>query len=546
MRDVAAVLKDACAAAETQHVVGFLAYEAAAALDSACVTHEPAAGLPLAWFGVFGPPETHDELPGCGDEEPCLGEWVASVSREEYDASLDRIRSFLLEGDTYQVNYSFRLRSPFSASPYALFHALQRSQQARHSVFIETDAFAIASASPELFFELDGDRLRSRPMKGTAARGLTYAQDLQAGDLLRESGKNRAENIMIVDMIRNDLGRIANAGSVRPVSLFDIERYPTVLQMTSTVEAKSDASLYQVMRAMFPCASVTGAPKIRTMQIIKQLESSPRGVYTGCVGMMGPGRQASFNVAIRTVSVDKHARQAEYGVGGGIVWDSVNASEYAECLTKAAVLTRVVPEFDLLETLLWEPDAGFFLLEVHLDRLRNSAHYFGFKMDHHAIQQRLHETAVRFTTSAKRVRLLLARDGELRLEHADASIPVAPLSVVLAEDPIDASDPFLYHKTTHRVVYERARQARPGADDVILYNERGEVTEFTSANLVIERDGQRVTPPVECGLLGGTFRQVLLDRNEITESIITIDDLKSADKITLINSVRRCVEVLLS
>jgi len=246
------------------------------------------------------------------------------------------------------------------------------------------------------------------------------------------------------------------------------------------------------------------------------------------------------------VSIDKHTRQAEYGVGGGIVWDSVSAAEYAECLTKAAVLTRVVPEFDLLETLLWEPEAGFFLLEGHLERLHNSGHYFGFKMDDHAVREYLHETAERFKDSAKRVRLLLSRDGKLRLEHADVSIPVVPLSVVLAEDPIDANDPFLYHKTTHRIVYERARQAQPEVDDVILYNERGEVTEFTSANLVMHRDGQRLTPPVECGLLGGTFRQHLLDRNEITESIITVDDLKFADKITLVNSVRRWVDVVLS
>jgi para-aminobenzoate synthetase/4-amino-4-deoxychorismate lyase len=570
LKEVQGVLEEACATAENRHVVGFLAYEAAPALDSACVTHDPVPGMPLAWFAVFESPEVLDALPNLhkeglahsphpplrspsfagqaeplpsGERDAILKDWTASVSREEYDDALDQIRSYLCEGDTYQVNYSFRLRAPFSGNPYTLFHSLQRTQQAGHSAFIETDEFAIASMSPELFFELEDNRIRSRPMKGTAARGLTYEQDVQSGEFLQNSEKNRAENIMIVDMIRNDLGRIADAGSVHPVSLFDIERYPTVLQMTSTVEAEADAPIYDIVQAMFPCASVTGAPKIRTMQIIKELESSARGVYTGCVGMMGPGRKANFNVAIRTVTIDKTGGSAEYGVGGGIVWDSVNALEYDECVTKAAVLTRALPEFELLETLLWEPGNGFFLVEYHLDRLRKSAHYFGFEFDSRMVLDRLEELGASLTTHAHRVRLLLCRDGTVQLEHADAAVSGAPLRVDLAADPVDPKDSFLYHKTTHRAVYEDALNARPGVDDVILYNSRDQITEFTTANIVIERDGRRYTPPVECGLLAGTFRRYLLEKGEIEEAVITVDELDGADQVYLINSVRRWVEV---
>ena len=520
------------------YAAGFMSYEAAAAYGLAVHQADPA-GLPLLWFGLYERPyEISPISPGNAAYQ--LGEWIANLDQEAYFAAIAQIKNLIVNGDTYQVNFTTRLRSHFTGDSWALFNDLSQVQQAAHSAYLDLGRHVICSASPELFFALDGDLLTARPMKGTAARGRTLAEDKLQIARLQSSVKDRAENVMIVDMIRNDFGRIAEIGTVQVPQLFTVERYPTLLQMTSTVQARSTAALPDIMAAMFPCASITGAPKVRTMQIIKALEPEPRGIYTGTIGYFGPERQASFNVAIRTIVIDRETGQADYGVGSGIVWDSQAAEEFAECHLKSRVLVQRWPSFDLLESLLWTPDEGFFLLDLHLERLAESAEYFGYLFDEKLIRLYLMELAGTLTGSRK-VRLLLARDGKLtaKVNSLDDGAKMAPVRVGLAATPVNTNDIWLFHKTTQRRVYDDARGSCPCHDEIILWNERGEITEATSANIVLEKDGQLITPPQTAGLLAGTYRRFLLEQRLICEAPVSIADLKRSPQLFLINSVRK-------
>ena len=533
---------------------GFVSYEAAGAFDDALKTHAPGK-LPLLQFGLFKNVEqtslsAHSRKKG---RQGCLphyqlGEWSPSVSREEYAKAIASIKEHIAAGDTYQVNYTFRLNTDFAGDPYAFFCDLTAAQQGGFGAFIETEDFAVCSASPELFFELKDGTITSRPMKGTLPRGLTFSKDWKNYEALKNSPKDRAENIMIVDMIRNDIGRVAEAGSVETLSRFDVEKYPTVWQMTSTVKGElsqrrkgaKDADLW---RALFPCASITGAPKAKTMELIQGLEASSRGIYTGSIGFISPTGDAQFNVAIRTAVIQNG--EAEYGVGGGIVWDSDAESEYEEAITKSRILARRSLEmqrscFQLLETMLYE-DGEIFLLERHLKRLEESADYFDYHFDRSTIYDYLRNLRM---DSPSRIRVLLSREGEFEVGSAVLSTPRTagdshPYPLAVAKEPVDSRDIFLYHKTTNRSVYEKAKADFPDADDVLLFNERGEITESCIANVVVELGGRKVTPPVSCGLLAGTFRDELLENGEIEEQILTLDDLKCADSICLINSVRK-------
>ncbi len=520
--------------------VGFVAYEAAHGLDRAFP--QACAKSPLAWFALYRRLEAHGAapLPPLGCEQRIR--WRPTLSERAYRCALERIRAYIEAGDVYQVNYTFRLRSEWSSEPselLTLFGQLYHAQPVPYAAYINTGAQVILSLSPELFFALEGERIITRPMKGTAPRGVGQADDLWQAQALRTCAKNRAENLMIVDMARNDLGRIARVGSVRVPRLFEAERYATLWQMTSTVEACSDAPLPEIFRALFPAASITGAPKIRATQIIRELETTPRGVYTGAIGVVAPHRRAQFNVAIRTLVYDRAEQQMEYGVGSGVVWDSDPHSEYEECLAKAQVLLRRAPEFELLETLLWRPRGGYFLLEQHLQRLLRSADYFGFSVDAGAVRAKLLEAAQGFTASLRyRVRVRVNRRGEACVEYAPLSHAPHPWRVALAAEPVNPRDVFLYHKTTHRAVYEQARAAHPNCDDVILWNTRGEITESTIANVAVRLDGRLYTPPVACGLLAGVYRERLLKRGWLRERVIRVDELARAEAIYLINSVR--------
>ena len=527
------------------HAAGFISYEAAPAFDEAFVVRVPNK-CPLLWFGLYsGYRRTVLPPPGQGAHKIDLP-WTPTVTTAEYQDKLAIIKQHLARGDSYQVNYTYRLRAPFSGSPSELFLALVYAQQADFGAYIDTGRCAICSASPELFFSLHGTEITCCPMKGTAARGLAFADDQTNGEQLRRSPKNQAENVMIVDMIRNDLARIGRVGSITVTDLFAVKRYHTLWQMTSTVKAATDAGFCEIMTALFPCASITGCPKPRTTEIIAALETTPRGVYTGCIGYLGPGRQAQFNIAIRTVVVDREEQQAEYGVGGGIVWDSVGEDEHQECRIKAKVLTEKRLEFSLLETMLWTRNDGYFLLPYHLRRVAESAAYFEITLDLAQVCRMLEQYALAFS-SAQRVRLLVAQDGTVSIEAVGMTEqPAGQRAIVaLSPEPVNCTDRFLYHKTTHRYVYDRARESLPDGDDVVLWNERGEITESCNANIVVELEGRLLTPPVSSGLLPGTFRASLLEQGKIHEAVLSKQAFAQASRIFLINSVRKWREAVL-
>jgi para-aminobenzoate synthetase/4-amino-4-deoxychorismate lyase len=516
------------------YAAGFVSYEAAPAFDDALQVLK-SGDFPLVWFGLYSEPHKVEIPIPTGDLAP--QNWQPSVGREGYNTSIEKIKEHIAAGRTYQVNYTLSLQTQFSEDVWNFFLNLAKDQN-KYAAFLNTDEYTLCSASPELFFKLDGERIYSQPMKGTVKRGRTTAEDKQQAGWLYHSAKNRAENVMIVDMIRNDIGRIAEVGSVQVPELFKVEKYPTLFQMTSTVQAKTRASITEIFSALFPCASITGAPKVSTMKIISELETTPRKIYTGSIGTISQGRKAQFNVAIRTVLIDKRSASAEYGVGGGIVWDSTNADEYKEVLLKSQVLTEHQEEFSLLETLLWTPEEGFFLREKHIARMADSAEYFDFPFPDHELKKLLDETEKSFT-SPQRMRILLDHSGKFTLETIDFTPGTKPFKAKLADVPVDSADPFLFHKTTNRSMYPSIS----GFDDILLFNERGELTEFTIGNLVVEIDGKRLTPPVSCGLLAGTFRSHLMENGQINEARIHKDELKNFERIYLVNSVRKWVPV---
>jgi para-aminobenzoate synthetase/4-amino-4-deoxychorismate lyase len=525
---------------------GMVSYEAAPAFDIALSVRE-APGFPLLWFGLYHEPGEIVPESGAGHTGLPCPEWTASVTRRGYESAIAAVKDHLRAGTSYQVNYTLRLRSAFTGCTREFFLAQAASHDPPCGAYLDLGRWAVCSASPELFFTLGKDRITSRPMKGTAPRGLTPEQDALLARQLQGSEKERAENLMITDMVRNDLGRIAVPGSVRVPALFALERYSTLWQMTSTVDARTTASLAEVFGALFPPASITGAPKARTMEIIAHLEDTPRRVYTGAIGFVAPGRRAQFNVAIRTLLVDREHGTAEYGVGGGIVWDSNVEQEWLECMTKAKVLQESAPEFSLLETLLWTPETGWFLEAYHLRRLALSAEYFGFPLDGPALLRDLDRAASVFPRRPMRVRLLLARDGALDIhaEPFEQQRSGSPVTITLARSPVDASDPFLYHKTTRRSVYEEALRSCPGYADVLLYNARGEVTESTIANVLVRTGGRLCTPTVGCGLLAGTLRAWLLEHGCISERVFSVEEVLACDEVYLMNSVRGIYPVIL-
>jgi len=535
------------AASQGFWAAGFLAYEAAAAFGLAVLPPQP--GLPLVWFGLYrdARPAEPPAAPVTGVETK--GSWEPALDASRHARALASLQERIAAGDTYQVNFTFPLCAPLIGDPWACFSSLFQAQRPGYAAYLDTGRFAICSVSPELFFDWHEDRLEARPMKGTAPRGRTAREDEACGKALAASEKDRAENLMIVDMLRNDLGRVAEPGSVKVTELFAVERYPTLLQMTSSVEARTKAGLLEIVSALFPCASITGAPKVRTMEIIAQAEGGPRGIYTGAVGFVAPGRRARFNVAIRTVVIDREREEARYGVGSGVVADSSAAGEYAECLLKARILSE--PPLRLLETMRWDPGSGFFLGRAHLDRLMASAEFFGGHVSRPQVENELQALATRLE-GPSRVRLLVDLDGRTETQASPLdgrgqvwncelqfTIPdLTPVPVALAKAPVDEVSPWLYHKTTRREVYDEALRQRPEAEDVVLWNSRGEVTESCRANLLVDLGEGLVTPPVECGLLAGVLRAQLLEKGRVREQVVKVGDLQRAGRVFLANSVR--------
>jgi para-aminobenzoate synthetase / 4-amino-4-deoxychorismate lyase len=526
--------------ANNWHAAGFVSYEAAPAFDSALHV-QSSNNFPLLWFGMYPEPhelKTSEVFHSTLQSEVIQRDFQSLVSRESYNTAIEKVKEAIAQGKTYQVNYTMRLNSEFSDGEWGFFLRLAQTQN-KYAAYIDTGLHVICSASPELFFKLDGNRIYSPPMKGTAKRGRTTLEDKEQAEWLRNSVKNRAENVMIVDMIRNDLGRIAETGSVQVPELFTVEKYPTLFQMTSTVQAKTNASMDEIFTALFPSASITGAPKVSTMNIIADLETAPRKIYTGSIGYISPNRKAQFNVAIRTALIDRENNTAEYGVGGGIVWDSTSADEYNEALLKARVLTENPHTFDLIETMLWTPEGGYFLREKHSVRMQDSAEYFGFQFSSEEFERQLEQLAEHFNTP-QRVRILLNKQGEFKTEAKDFQSREKVFKVCLAEKSVDSSDVFLFHKTTQREMYPPIPK---NFDEVLLYNENSELTEFTIGNLVVEMNGELFTPPVSCGLLTGTFRSHLIETGKVSERVIHKNELEKCSKLFLVNSVRRWVEI---
>ncbi len=539
--EVERLVADGCWAA------GFVAYEAAPAFDSALRVRRPDGPLPLVWFALSE--DRRDEVPLTARvTRPApysVSTWTPSLGRGDFEDAFAAIRAHIAAGDTYQVNHTFRLRAAFGGDPFEFYRDIVLSQRGAYAAYLDLGRHHVASASPELFFERSGEALVTKPMKGTIARGRWPAEDEARAAALAASQKDRSENLMIVDLLRNDLGRIAEFGSVMVHRLFELERYETVWQLTSTIagSVSEKVGLVDVLRALFPCGSVTGAPKARTMELISELEDSPRGVYCGAIGYLAPpgapGPSARFNVAIRTVTIDSEEGVAEYGVGGGITWDSRAAGEYDESRAKAQVLVQRRPDFDLLETLRWEPGEGLLWRDRHLRRMEGSAGYFGFGWDGEAVASALDRVVAGLDDAIWRVRLTVDRSGDANVTVGRLPADVqAPARLAVDGDPVHSGNVFLFHKTTYRREYEQRAQSHPGVDDVVLVNQRGEVTETTIANLAVHVEGRWVTPPLDSGCLPGIYREVLLEQGRVVEQVVTLADLRRADALAVLNSVR--------
>ncbi len=565
--------------AQGYYLAGWFAYEFGYLLEPSLAGKfriDP--GTVLADLGVYRTPHVYDhqnnaftnDTPWSTDTLPArreqndykLGNLRLSQNQKEYLQTIRLIKKLIETGDTYQVNYTLKYLFDFQGSPEELYKTLRRNQSVSYGAYIRDGKSRILSFSPELFFRTRKTKITVRPMKGTMSRSPLPTEDEQLVIALGADEKNRSENVMIVDLLRNDLGRLCETDSVRVRSLFDVETFETVHQMTSTIQGdlRPGTNLERLFQAIFPCGSVTGAPKIRTMEIIRDLELDNRGVYTGAIGYIAPTGDAVFNVPIRTVTLtDNHG---EMGIGSGIVYDSSPEGEWRECLMKARFLTNPAPAFQLIETLLWEKNHGFWLLSRHLERLAAAARYFQFPLDLQAVRDSLDGAVQRepnTETRALRVRMLLAKDGGLTVTVSACdppnrqlpprhSIPQTNLPVVqLSSHRTDSSSPFLYHKTTIRGAYDRQRQesGQNGVFEVLFCNEKEELTEGSFTNIFIQREGILHTPPVHCGLLNGTFRAFLLEANpeRVRETVLYPKDLLTAEAVYVGNSVRGLVRV---
>ncbi|GLZ50221.1 aminodeoxychorismate synthase, component I [Actinomycetospora sp. NBRC 106375] len=518
---------------------GFLAYEAGAGLDPALPRVDPPPGVPLAWFGLGGPPLAVTPVHAPATYPP-TGPWIPDTDGVRHRRGVLAVQEHIARGETYQANLTTTLRAAAPADPAAVYAAMAAEQGGAHHAYLDVGELAIASASPELFLALDGDIVRMRPMKGTAERGPTTATDIAVRDRLLADPKERAENVMILDLVRNDLGRVAVPGTVSVASLLAAERYGTVWQLTSEVTARlhPGTGLPELFAATFPCGSVTGAPKRRSMEILADLEGAPRGVYCGAIGWLGPGPdgpRGRFSVAIRTMVVDRAAGQATYGVGGGITWSSDPTAEHAELLAKARVLGSRTRPAGLLETFALVEGSPRHL-DRHIARLLDSAAYFDIPADEGTLRSAV-RTALLGRSSA-RVRLRLAADGTPELTLAPLPRDPGPVRLAVDTEPVTSTDVGCHHKTAHREPYDAARRRHCDADDVVLVNERGELVETTVASLAVRLDGVWYTPPLGAGALPGVERARQVESGALLERTLTPKDLENADALGVLSSLR--------
>ncbi|MBU2473206.1 MAG: aminodeoxychorismate synthase component I [Candidatus Omnitrophica bacterium] len=521
---------------------GYFSYEFGYCLEPALRKLVKKNRQPLAWLGVSKKPKNISKrgrlaefFTGPAGNYQILN-LRPNISRSDYLEQIKKIKSYLEQGFGYQVNFTFKVKFDFSGSPLACYLNLRRSQPSSYAALINTGQSQVISLSPELFFRINGRQIIARPMKGTIKRGLTIAEDERLKQELKLSPKTKAENIMIVDLLRNDLGRIAKKISVS--KLFEVEPYRTLHQMTSTINGrlKNNLRLKELFSSLFPSGSVTGAPKIKTMQIIDQLEKEPRGIYTGAIGYISPKRESCFNVAIRTLSFkDGHG---EMGVGGGIVYDSLGSAEYQEALLKAKFFVEGFPELKLIETLLLA-NGRYSFLNQHLERIKRSSGYFSIPLDIAKIKAALNKAALSKKGKFK-VRLLLDLEGKVEVEVKPLEEISGRPRVMIASQRIDPGNRFLYHKTTQRSRYdlERKKALKQGFFEVIFLNTRGELTEGSISNIFILKGKTLYTPPLACGLLPGVLREHLLKSGKAKEKILYRQDLLTADKVYIGNSLR--------
>jgi len=565
------------------YLAGWISYEFGYLLEDSLQTLLTDAGdekIVLADLGVFEKPYCFDHTSGLSDLplegiQPLsdykyqLSKVTPSQNHQDYLSNIEKIKKYIRAGDTYQVNYTLKLLFNHAGSTEGFYNALRRNQSVAYGAYIKWNEERVLSFSPELFFAKKNGIITVKPMKGTMARGRTIEEDQAYCHFLANDPKNRSENVMIVDLLRNDLSHLMHhlsGGEVKVDSLFNVEVFETLLQMTSTIKGKAEKQLLKglplalLFKALFPCGSVTGAPKIRTMEIINEMEQNRRGVYTGAIGYLAPNGDAKFNVPIRTIVLNKE--QAEMGIGSGIIHDSDPENEWQECLLKGRFLTQPSKEFLLIETLLWEPDSGYWLLDDHLQRLEESADYFLYSYDRDLVVNKLKTTAELFDSQSMRVRLTLAKDGGIQMSWIECDGPVlkrlpkkptppaADLpGIELSKERIDQSSIYFFHKSTRRDLFNKEfnKASAKGLFDICFLNKDNKLTEGCISNIVLFSSGTYVTPPVSSGLLAGVMRKQLLADTEIilTEKELTKNDLIKAEAIYLCNAVRGVTRVQL-
>lgn len=536
------------------YAAGFISYEAGFSFEETLKRSGVDPDFPLLWFGVYKRPAifSHKEKIKLLQKQSKyeVKNLKSNISRRKYVDNIERIKGFIREGRTYQVNYTFKYKFDFSGSIFSLYEDLKSKQSVSYSALVNTNKISIVSLSPELFFRKRGSQVEVKPMKGTSERGMCIEEQKQNMEALSQSAKNRSENIMIVDLLRNDFGRISKPGSVKTEKLFEVEKYETLLQMISIVKCRlrENVSVYDLFKAIFPSGSVTGAPKISTMRIINSLEKEPRRIYTGSIGFFAPNGDAVFNVAIRTALINNKTKRGEMGIGSGIIIDSDAEREFEECELKADFMSKKTKDFKLIETILWRPEKGYFLLKSHLERLSLSAEYFNFKFDKKSIMKELRFLETDFEQKSDyKVRLILDDSGSIEIKFSKIYNSAKALRVGFSNKKTYSKDIFLYHKTTQRDLYnkEHRRWKDKGCFDVIFTNEKNQITEGAISNIIVKKGRYYYTPPVNCGLLNGVYRKFLFKKRDpvIIEKILRKKDLYNADKIYVINSVKGMLRV---
>jgi len=540
------------------YAAGFIAFEAGFAFTPRLkeLYKKSKSDFPLVWMGIYKQPQVRDhsrQTTAAGWDMPAArkayinGAIKKRMDFPAYQKKIKKIKKYIARGDSYQINLTWNTHFGFSGSPLAFYNEVKHIQPVSYAAYINTGEYYVLSFSPELFFRKIGNKLITKPMKGTIRRGMNQEEDNKLKHQLLTSEKNRAENLMIVDLLRNDLGRICEPGSVSVDKLFEIECYQTLFQMTSTITGtlKTCTSYFEIFKSLFPCGSVTGAPKIRSMEIIREIEAEDRGVYTGAIGYISPAGESVFNVAIRTPIM--YNRNATMGIGSGIVWDSDSKEEYKESLLKMNFITRQQRDFQIYESMLWE-NGEYFLLDYHVERITKSAEFFSFKFDTDNFRKTLSDNAHKLAdNSCYKVKISATQQGSFTVTNEKIThTPQHELWIAIAKQEVTSDNIFLYHKTTRRDIYDqllKAGQAK-GLWDVVMHNERGEISEGCRSNIFIKEKDKMITPPVSCGLLAGTMRRYILESDpQAEEAIITVDRLRSAERIFMCNSVRKIVKV---